>query len=154
MSKRPPELTWQDKAILIVIPVVVLVIFVLANYLTQDNTVSVAFAEKLPKTEVRDSGSIEEVLPVEVASGTQIQRCRIRSRDGQVLFTLEYHVVGSETMNLQVGRQIQIFGEYRYDPTGGKVVFPYKGKSGQKLGWAVYENHRYHATEDQPKDRL
>ncbi|HNV70897.1 MAG TPA: DUF3465 domain-containing protein [Candidatus Ozemobacteraceae bacterium] len=154
MSKRPPELTWQDKAILIVIPVVVLVIFVLANHMTQDNTVSVAFTEKLPKTEVRDSGTIEEVLPSEVASGTQIQKCRVRTRDGQVVFTLEYRVVGSETMNLQVGRLIQVFGEYQYDLTGGKLLFPYKGKSGQPLGWAVYENRRYHATESPSKDQL
>ena len=147
MSKRPPEVTWQDKAILVVIPLVVLVIFILANYMTQDNTVSVAFTEKLPKTEVRDSGSIEEVFPTEIASGTQIQKCRIRSRDGQVVFHLEYHVVGSQTMNLQVGRQIQVFGEYQYDLTGGKVVLPYKGKSGQKLGWAVYENKRFQPTE-------
>ena len=156
MSKRPPELTWQDKAILIVIPIVVLVIFIVANQMSKDNTVSIAFMEKLPKTEVRDSGAITEVLPDETASGTRIQACRIRTRDGQAEFTLKFHVIGSDTMNLQVGKQLQVLGEYTYDLKGGVVVVPFKGKSGQHLGWIVYENKRFFAPENQQdqKDQL
>ena len=45
--KRPPELTWQDKAILVAIPLVVFTIFMLANYLSQGLTVADAFEQKL-----------------------------------------------------------------------------------------------------------
>lgn len=145
MSKRPPELTWQDKAILVVIPFVVIAIFVVANYLNKDLTVSEAFSQRIPKTVILDSGYITELLPPDTVA-TAAQRCRLKSRDGDQSFVFHYNIQGSQTMNLAIGRLVQFFGEYRYDPQGGIVEVPYKGKSGRLSGWAVYENHRYFAT--------
>ncbi len=145
MSKKPPELTWQDSAILITIPLVVFGIFVFANYMSQDLTVTEAFQQQLRKVEVRDGGTITGILPPEaaVASAPLVQQCRIRSRDGQTEFTFRFPVTGSETMALAVGRMLQFHGEYQYDPRGGTVEAPFKGKSGRYTGWAVYENRRY-----------
>jgi len=144
-----PELTWQDKAILITIPVVVLAIFVFANYIGQDATLSDAFQQKMPKVVVRDAGLITSLIPPDLVA-TNTQKCRLRSRDGQTEFTFNYHVQGSGTMNLAVGRQIQFYGEYTYDPQGGTLDVPFKGKSGRFSGWAVYENKRYFSTDDDP----
>lgn len=149
VSKQTPDLTWQDKAILVTIPVVVLAIFVFANYIGQDANLSDAFQQKMPKVVVRDAGLITSLIPPDpVATGTQ--RCRLRSRDGQTEFTFSYHVQGSATMNLAVGRQIQFYGEYKYDPQGGTLDVPFKGKSGRLSGWAVYENKRFFSTDDDP----
>ncbi|MBF0408201.1 MAG: DUF3465 domain-containing protein [Candidatus Riflebacteria bacterium] len=155
MSKRAPELSWEDKAILVVIPVVVLIIFVVANYITGDLTVKDAFDQKLPKVEVRDGGIIHQVLPPEKsASGTALL-CRIKTRDGAHEFTFKYNVQASETMNLQPGRAIQFTGEYQYNDKGGVIEVPFKGKSGRWSGWAVYENHRYYSiTEDKENSGL
>ncbi|HOY65651.1 MAG TPA: DUF3465 domain-containing protein [Candidatus Ozemobacteraceae bacterium] len=149
MSKQMPELTWQDKAILVTIPVVVLAIFVFANYIGQDTTISDAFQQKMPKVVVRDAGLITALIPPDPVA-TDTQKCRLRSRDGQTEFTFVHHVQGSATMPLAIGRQVQFYGEYRYDPQGGFVDVPFKGKSGRLSGWAVYENKRYFSTEDDP----
>ena len=77
MSKQIPDLTWQDKALLVTIPVVVLAIFVFANYMGQDATVSDAFQQKIPKVVVRDAGMIAALIPPDpIATGTQ--KCRLR----------------------------------------------------------------------------
>ncbi len=156
MSKKPPELTWQDSAILITIPLVVFGIFVFANYMSQDLTVTEAFQQQLRKAEVRDGGTITQIVPVEpgVASGPAFQRCRVRSRDGQTEFLFQFNITGSETIPLQVGRLIQFFGEYQYDARGGIVEAPFKGKSGRYQGWAVYENRRYYSHEDHQSGNL
>ena len=154
MSKAPPELSWQDKAILIVIPIVVLIIFFAANYLTKDLTVQDAFSQRLPKVSVRDSGNITELIPSPKVATGATQVCRLRSKDSPHEFTFIYNVQGSETMNLEVGRYIQFFGEYRFDEKGGVLEVPYKGKSGRYSGWAVYENHRYYSHVDEEKGNL
>lgn len=152
MSKRPPELTWQDKAILVVIPVVVLIIFIVANYLGQDLNVADAISQKLPKTEVRDAGLITELLPSEQIASQSVQRCKLRTREGTQEFLFRYNVQGSDTMNLQVGRLVQFYGEFKFDPVhNGILTVPYKGKSGRMSGWAVYENRRYYS-HDEDKD--
>lgn len=149
MSKRPPEMTWQDKAILVVIPIVVLIIFVVANYLGQDLNVADAIAQKLPKTQVRDAGLVTEILPVERIASQTIQRCKLRTREGSQEFLFQYHQQGSETMDLQVGRLVQFYGEFRFDAIhNGILDVPYKGKSGRMSGWAVYENRRYYSHDE------
>lgn len=148
VSKRPPELTWQDKAILVVIPLVVLVVFFAANYLSKDLSINEAFDQKMEKTVIRDGGYISEILPPE-ATASATQKCRLRSREGNFEFLFKYNVQGSQTMDLQIGRLMQFFGEYRYDPKGGTVEVPFKGKSGKWTGWAVYENHRYFSFDDE-----
>ncbi len=145
MSKRPPELTWQDKAILVVIPLIVFAIFIAANYISKDLTVSEAFQKKMTKTMIRDSGNIIELLPKdETASGTQL--CKLRSREGGPDFIFKYHIEAGQTMDLQIGQLVQFFGEYHHDAKGGYVEVPFKGKSGQLTGWAVYKNKRYFST--------
>jgi hypothetical protein len=143
VSKRPPELTWQDKAILITIPLVVLAIFVLSNFLSRDLGVSDAFQQRLPKSEVRDGGSITQVLPVDPVATSTLQ-CRVRTRDGSTEFLLRIHALATHTPNLQVGRQIQFFGEYSFDEKGGAVDAPFKGKSGRSNGWVIYDSERYY----------
>lgn len=146
MSKRPPELTWQDKAILIAIPVVVFTIFILANYFSQDLTVADAFEQKLPEAEVRDGGHIVQVYPV---IATDSVSCRVKTRDNRMEYDFTYNITGSETMRFDVGRLLQFYGQYRYDPKGGHVTAPYKGKSGRMTGWVIYENMRYTAKGDE-----
>ncbi|GAB4279130.1 MAG: hypothetical protein Kow0029_22870 [Candidatus Rifleibacteriota bacterium] len=152
MSKKPPELTWQDKAILIAIPIVVFTIFILANYFTQDLTVLGAFEQQLPKAQVRDGGTIIQVYP-QVA--TDSISCRLKARDSNHEYDFIFNITGSETMRFEVGRLVQFYGEYTYDPKGGKVEAPFKGKSGRMTGWAIYENRRYLPKEqDGQKNRL
>ncbi|MBF0498636.1 MAG: DUF3465 domain-containing protein [Candidatus Riflebacteria bacterium] len=154
MSKAPPELTWQDKAILVVIPIVVFVIFILANYVSKDLTVSDAFEQKLPKAQVRDAGTIIELSGESSPGSHSVQLCRLRSRDGLHDFTFQYNIQGSDTMKLEVGRLMQFFGEYKFDAKGGILEVPFKGKSGRMSGWAVYENRRYYAHADDKSNDL
>lgn len=140
--KRPPELTWQDKAILITIPVVVFTIFILANYLGQDATVEDAFASQLKSIEVRDGGIIKQIYP---QTATDSIRCRLESKEKTIQYDFVYNITGSETLKLEVGRMIQFYGRYEYDQNGGVVTTPYKGKSGNYDGWAIYGNNRYTA---------
>lgn len=145
MSKKPPELTWQDKAILIAIPIVVFTIFILANYFSQDLTVNGAFDQQLPKAQVRDGGNIVKVYS-QVATDTL--SCRLKSRDSNFEYDFDYKITGSETIRFELGRLVQFFGEYTYSPQGGKVAAPFKGKSGRMTGWAIYENQRFTAKEE------
>lgn len=140
MAKPPPELTWQDKAILVVIPVVVLVIFIVSNYVTGDVDVTIAHGRKAAALEVRDLGQICALVP-DVSTATQ--RCRVKARDGGLEYTFVFNVTGSHTLDLQIGRQLQFYGQYRYDEQGGVVEAPYRGKSKNWLGWVVYNNRRY-----------
>ena len=145
MSKRPPELTWQDKAILVAIPIVVFTIFILANYFSQDPTVADAYEQQLPDSEVRDGGNIVQLYP---QTATDTFSCRLKSRDNRVEYDFNYKITGSETFHFEVGRLVQFYGKYKYDPKGGSVTTPYKGKSGRLNGWAIYENHRYSPKDD------
>jgi hypothetical protein len=109
VSKRPPELTWQDKAILIAIPIVVFTIFILANYFSQDLTVAAAFEQQLPEAEVRDGGNIIQLYP---QTATDTVSCRLKSRDNSIEFDFTYQITGSETIKFEVGRLVQFFGNY------------------------------------------
>ncbi len=140
VSKRPPELTWQDKAILIAIPLVVFTIFILANYMSQDLSVADAFDQQLPLAEVRDGGNVIQVYPV---VATDSVSCRLKSRDNNVEYDMVFNVTGSDTIQFELGRPVQFYGQYRYDPRGGVVNAPYKGKSGRMTGWVIYENRRF-----------
>jgi hypothetical protein len=146
VTKRPPELTWQDKAILVAIPIVVFAIFILANYFSQDLTVADAFEQQLPEAEVRDGGHVVQVYPV---VATDSVSCRLKSRDNRSEFDFVFSVTGSETIRFEPGRLVQFYGKYKHDPRGGSVVAPYKGKSGRMTGWAIYENQRFTAREDE-----
>lgn len=145
MSKRPPELTWQDKAILVAIPIVVFTIFILANYFSQDLTVADAFEQQLPEAEVRDGGNVVQVYPL---IATDTISCRLKARDGRNEFDFNFSVTGSETIKFEPGRLVQFYGKFRYDQKGGSVTAPYKGKSGRMTGWAIYENKRFTAKDD------
>lgn len=149
LSKKPPEMTWQDKAILIVIPLVVFMIFIAANYFTKEPTVSEAFVKKTKKEAIRDGGNIISLLPDEGSAGATVQVCRLQSRDGTASFTFRYNVQATDTLELQVGRLLQFYGEYKYDPNGGTVEAPFKGKSGRITGWVIYGNKRYFNTKDE-----
>ena len=138
--KRPPELTWQDKAILVAIPLVVFTIFMLANYLSRDLTVADAFEQKLVDVDVRDGGNIMQVYPV-VATDTV--SCRVKTRDGKIDFDFVYPIQASETIRFELGHTVQFFGQYKYDAKGGTVTAPYKTKTGRMNGWTIYENKRY-----------
>jgi len=146
VTKRPPELTWQDKAILVAIPLVVFTIFILANHFSQDLTVADAFEQQLPETEVRDGGNIVQLYPM---TATDTVRCRVKSRDNRVEYDFSYQITGSETLKFEVGRLVQFYGKYKFDTRGGSVTTPYKGKSGRMNGWAIYENHRYSPKEEE-----
>jgi len=140
VTKRAPELTWQDKAILIVIPVVVFLIFIVANYVSSDVSVTEAISRQAKIMEVRDLGTITSILPT---VGTATQLFRVKTPDDKHEYSFCYRVVGSDTMNLEIGRKVQFYGQYQWDPQGGTVEAPYKGKSGQWMGWVVYNNHRF-----------
>lgn len=150
MSKKPPEITWQDKAILIAIPIVVFTIFILANYFTQDLNVASAFEQQLPKAQVRDGGNIIKVYPL---VATDSISCRLKARDSNLEYDFLFNITGTDTMQFEIGRLVQYFGEYTYDKQGGKVEAPFKGKSGRLTGWAIYENHRYLAKEEDKNDQ-
>ncbi|NCB40253.1 MAG: DUF3465 domain-containing protein [Erysipelotrichia bacterium] len=145
VSKSPPELTWQDKAILVAIPVVVFTIFILANYFSQDLTVNEAFQQELAVAEVRDGGSVIQIYP-QVA--TDSVSCRLKTRESNTEFDFVFQITASETIKFEVGRLVQFYGQYKHSPKGGTVTSPYKGKSGRMSGWAIYENHRYSAKEE------
>lgn len=144
-TKRPPELTWQDKAILITIPLVVFIIFIAANHLSQDSTVEEAFAAQINDVVVRDGGIITQVYP-QTASDTV--KCKLKSRVQNLEFDFVYNITGTETLKLEVGRNLQFYGKYTFDPKGGTVTTPYKGKSGKYDGWALYGNNRYVAQQN------
>lgn len=142
MSKKPPELTWQDKAILITIPLVVLAVFVMANYFSKDLTVGEAFQQELPDAIVRDDGQITQLLDPGTATATQ--QCRFMPRSGSHECTLVFNITGSDTLALAVGRNVKFFGRYTFDDKGGKVEAPYREKSGRMAGWVVYGSKRFH----------
>ena len=138
--KRPPEFSWQDKAILFSLPVVVLVIFILTNYYTQDPTVSDAFESQLNQINVRDGGRIVKIYP-QTASDTVALRLQTRTSPRE--FDFIYNKTASETFIPAIGEIIQFYGQYKYDKNGGSISVPYKGKSGQVEGWAIYRGGRF-----------
>ena len=140
MSKRPPELTWQDKAILAAIPLVVFTIFILANHFSQDTTVITAFEQKMTEAVVRDSGNVIQIYP---ENATDTIRTRLKTRDAQHEFDFIFTQTASESINFEMGRNIQFYGEYNYDEQGGTVTAPYRGKSGRMTGWVIYDSQRY-----------
>ena len=126
--KRPPELSFQDKAILISLPIVILVIMVLTNYLSQDATVEDAFAGQMNGLNVRDGGRIIKVYPQTATSSVKI---RLQTLNGARDFDFVYNLTASETLKPELGGIIQFYGQYTYDANGGTITVPYKGKSGQ-----------------------
>ena len=138
--KRPPEFSWQDKAILFSLPVVVLVIFILTNYYSQDPTVSDAFESQLNQINVRDGGRIIRIYPQNATDSIVLRMQTLRSTRE---FDFIYKKTASETMVPAVGEIIQFYGQYNYDKNGGSITVPYKGKSGQSEGWAIYRGGRF-----------
>lgn len=139
--KRPPELSWQDKAILISLPVVVLVIFIVTNYLSQEPNVKDAFLAKKEDTNVRDAGRVKQIYPSVATSSVRVRLESFNDKSMQYDFVLG--LTASETFHPEVGRLIQFYGKYKYDEKGGTITVPYKGKSGQNEGWAVCGENRY-----------
>lgn len=138
--KRPPELSWQDKAILISLPVVVFVIFILTNYFSQDPTINDAFEGKVSNINVRDGGRIIQIYP---QTATDSVRFRMQTLTSPRDFDFIYKTTASETLVPQLGEIIQFYGQYNYDEKGGSITVPYKGKSGQIEGWAIYRGNRF-----------
>lgn len=144
--KRPPELSTQDKAILISLPIVVLVIMLLTNYLSQDASVEDAFEGKLNGINVRDGGRIMKVYP---QTATNSVRIRLQNLSASREFDFVYNLAASETFKPELGGIIQFYGQYNYDQNGGSITVPYKGKSGQIEGWATYGGNRYSGPKEQ-----
>lgn len=138
--KRPPELSWQDKAILISLPVVVLVIFILTNYYSKDPSVDDVYNGQINGVSVRDGGRIIQIYP---QTATDTVKFRMKTLNGLRDFDFIYKITASETLIPELGGIVQFYGQYTYDPKGGSITVPYKGKSGQYEGWAVYGKNRY-----------
>lgn len=151
MSKKPPAFTWQDKAILIMMPIIVLVVFIMANYFTQDTTVSKAFEQEKKEIEVRDGGTITQVYPM---LATDSVSCRVEAQDTGHNFDFIFVKNASDTLSFEIGRKIQFYGLYEHSKEGGKVTAPYKGKSGKLSGWAIYNNKRYAPTTEFDENTL
>ena len=144
--KRPPELSWQDKAILISLPLVVLVIFIVTNFLSQEPSVKDAFLKKQNDVGVRDAGRIVKVYP---STATDTARVRLKSYNDVNEYDFILSLTASDTFNPQIGELIQFYGKYTYDENGGSITVPYykenpkvKGKT-IKEGWAIYKENRY-----------
>lgn len=146
--KRPPEFSWQDKAILISLPIVVLAIFILTNYFSKDPSIEDAFNGQLKDISVRDGGRIIQVYD---KTATDSVRFRMKTLSGLRDFDFVYVLSASETMKPELGGIVQFYGQYSYDAKGGVVTVPYKGKSGQYEGWAVYGKNRYSGPHIQSK---
>ena len=58
-------------------------------------------------------------------------------------FDFIYKKTASETFEPKIGEIIQFYGQYNFDTNGGSVTIPYKGKSGQIEGWAIYRGNKY-----------
>ena len=144
--KRPPELSWQDKAILISLPVVVFVIFILTNYYSKDPTIADAFEGKVSGIGVRDGGRIIQIYP---QTATDSVKVRMQTLDSAKAFDFVYKITASETLKPELGQIIQFYGQYNYDQNGGNITIPYKGKSGQIEGWAFYKGQRYSGPKNQ-----
>lgn len=143
-TKRPPALSWQDKAILITIPIVVLLIFILGNYYTQDPTIEDAAASQLVGINVRDGGVVTQLYQ---QTATDSIKFRVKSINSNTEYDFTYNITGSETFKVEAGKRIQFYGQYNYDPRGGTVTTPYKTKSGRYDGWLIYNNNRYMASQ-------
>ena len=144
--KRPPELSWQDKAILISLPVVVFVIFILTNYYSKDPTIKEAFEGKVSGICVRDGGRIVQIYQ---QTATDSVRFKMQTLDASNYFDFVYNITASETMKPELGQIIQFYGQYNYDANGGSITVPYKGKSGQIDGWAIYKGERFSGPRNQ-----
>ncbi len=140
MSKPIPELTLEDKIILIVIPVFVVILFITINIFTSETSVQKAFEKKLVEEPVGDAATILYVYP-EPAPGTV--SCRARVRSGETEFDFIYQILASDTIPFEAGKEIHFSGSYAYNENGGLVVVPYKGKKGKKTGWVMYEGKTY-----------
>ena len=138
--KRPPEFSWQDKALLISLPIVVLSIFILTNYFSRDPSIDDAFNGQFKGISVRDGGRIIQVYD---QTATDSVRFKMKTLSGLRDFDFIYILSASETMRPELGGIIQFYGQYNYDSKGGVVTVPYKGKSGQNEGWLVYGRKRY-----------
>ncbi len=146
--KRPPEFSWQDKAILISLPIVVFTIFILTNYFSRDPSIEDAFNGQLKEISVRDGGRIIQLYN---QTATDSVRFRMKTLNGLRDFDFVYVISASETMRPELGGIVQFYGQYNYDSKGGVVTVPYKGKSGQYEGWAVYGKNRFSGPHVQPK---
>ncbi len=148
--KKPPEFSWQDKAILFSLPVVVLIIFILTNYYSQDPTVEDAFDSQLNQINVRDGGRIVRIYP---QNATDSVTFRMQTLNSPREFDFIYKKTASETMVPAIGEIIQFYGQYNYDKNGGSITVPYKGKSGQSEGWAIYKGTRYSGVRQPESDK-
>ena len=144
--KRPPELSFQDKAILISLPIVVLVIMLLTNYMSQDASIEDAFDGQLSGINVRDGGRIMKLYP---QTATNTVKLRLQTINGTKEFDFIYNIAASETFKPELGGIIQFYGQYTFDQNGGSITVPYKGKSGQIEGWATYGGNRYSGPKEQ-----
>ena len=148
--KRPPELSVQDKAILISLPIVVLVIMLLTNYMSQDASIEDAFEGQLNGINVRDGGRIMKIYP---QTATDSVRLRLQTLNSVREFDFICHLTASETLKAELGGIIQFYGQYNYDQNGGSITVPYKGKSGQIEGWATYAGNRYSGPKNQDSSK-
>ncbi len=139
--KAPPQLTWQDKFILIAIPLVVFTIFIFANQMSRDLTTAEAIQAKKTDIDVRESGKIIKLYK-QVASDTI--SCRVKSLYGGNEFDFHYKVIGSETIQFAIDREIKMLGQFKADENGGSVTAPYITKyNGRTNGWLMYDNKTY-----------
>jgi len=109
----------------------------------RDRRLARAFAEHESHVQVEGKGSVTRLLSDD-NDGSRHQRFIVELRTGQTLLIAHNVDLAPRIDLLEVGDEVEFFGEYEWNPKGGTIHWTHHDPKGHHVaGWLKHEGHVY-----------
>lgn len=108
-----------------------------------DQVLAAAFADHRSHFQAQDSGRVTRILPDD-NTGRRHQRFIVRLASGQTLLVAHDIDLAERVASLDVGDQIEFYGEYDWNSRGGVIHWTHHDPRGRHLsGWIKHDGRTY-----------
>jgi hypothetical protein len=108
-----------------------------------DNSVADAYQNQVSDIQVSGSGNVSSILSDD-NKGSRHQRFILRLSSGQTLLVAHNIDLAPKINTLQIGDEVQFFGEYEWNSKGGVIHWTHHDPDGRHIGgWLKHNGRKY-----------
>ncbi|HSE30108.1 MAG TPA: DUF3465 domain-containing protein [Pyrinomonadaceae bacterium] len=109
----------------------------------RDERLARAFADHESHVQVEGKGRVTRLLSDD-NDGSRHQRFIVELRSGQTLLIAHNADLAQRIVSLEVGDEVEFFGEYEWNPKGGTIHWTHHDPKGRHVaGWLKHEGRVY-----------
>jgi len=109
----------------------------------RDKRLARAFADRESHAQVEGNGTVTRLLSDD-NDGSRHQRFIVELRSGQTLLIAHNIDLAPRIDSLEVGDEVEFFGEYEWNAKGGTIHWTHHDPKGRhEAGWLKHEGHLY-----------